>query len=155
MGGETSQPHHRHGRNLSYHQGRTGASSAVVDAGVLYAGLAFWKQICFSANWLHVLRAGRSSSPAPSEWQSPPAQHFHCMLSCCLLPVPPCLLRAAAPWLLGVPHSQPPLSKCNNKYSQSIKRASSAWLFALDAKNGPGQLGASSVIDHAQHPLAQ
>lgn len=65
----------------------------------------------------------------------------------------PRLPRAPCP--LGVPRSHPPLSNCNNKYSRSIKTTESAWLFALDAKNGPGRLGASCVMENPQHLPAQ
>lgn len=66
---------------------------------------------------------------------------------------PPRLPRAPCP--LGVPRSRSPLSNCNNKYSRSIKTTESAWLFALDARNGPGRLAASRVMDNPQHLPAQ
>lgn len=64
---------------------------------------------------------------------------------------PRCPACSVLRWARRVPNL--PLSKRNKKYSRFIKRTSSARLCALDAKNG--RLGASSVIDHPQHPLAQ
>ena len=144
--GETWQPHRGHGRNLSCPGEGQGQAALCSVQGLHTQHRLSGSEIYFSASCPERGQVLQLCS-APSQQRSPPAKRFQRLLRRCLLPALPCLP--------GVPRSQPPLSKRHNKYSRSIKRTSSARLFALDAKNGPGRLGASSVIDRPRHPLVQ
>lgn len=57
--GETLQPRRGHSRNLSYFGEGQGQAVLWSAQGALHPGLAFWKQVYFSASWLRILSAGK------------------------------------------------------------------------------------------------